>query len=298
MKTIKLLAITMLALAACGDNKSVLDASVNDARPDSMVPFPAAPTLGAQIDRMGRPAVNTALNHGFDPTQAGKDAKDAYNAMSDKAAWLAPANVGEFMKNLAMIDVLDTGVCGNGLCEASEANVADGTHTACTLDCGAGVVGGTCGDGICAAGESDANCPTTSTPPGDCRAGETGSGIANGCRNNILYNGLPGGGAPAATSYATLAGLLADDELYVDTGAASCIAYLAVEAEAVIDIPPTCGGRSPEYDVIDYSYSMLAMGLKGFNIATTPFTALVTDGATVHADVDQDVFPYLGAPNP
>src|SRR6185369_12071168 len=42
--------------------------------------IPPPPVIGAQIDRFGRPVVNTALNHAFDPdeTAAGL-AKDAYN---------------------------------------------------------------------------------------------------------------------------------------------------------------------------------------------------------------------------
>src|SRR5438045_6193332 len=42
---------------------------------------PAPPALGAQIDRMGRPAINTALNNTFNADAASKGkAKDAYNA--------------------------------------------------------------------------------------------------------------------------------------------------------------------------------------------------------------------------
>lgn len=75
---------------------------------------PPPPTLGAQIDRFGRPAINTALNHTFDATAATKDAaKDAYNADSNAGMWVT-TNVGEFAKNLAVLDALDTN-CGNQL---------------------------------------------------------------------------------------------------------------------------------------------------------------------------------------
>ncbi len=72
---------------------------------------PKAPTLGPQIDRMGRPAINTALNHTFDLDATAKDtAKDAYNANGDPTKW---ANyVGEFETNLAILDSLDMD-CGN-----------------------------------------------------------------------------------------------------------------------------------------------------------------------------------------
>lgn len=67
--------------------------------------------LGAQIDRMGRPTINAATNHAFDPNMATKSAaKDAWNQMSDPAEWptLAPA----VAKSIAMLDGIDA-VCGN-----------------------------------------------------------------------------------------------------------------------------------------------------------------------------------------
>jgi hypothetical protein len=75
--------------------------------------MPAPPVIGMQVDRIGRPAVNTALNHGFDATAAAGTAKDAYNADNTAAMWKTNY-VTEFSKNLAIIDALD-GVCGNQL---------------------------------------------------------------------------------------------------------------------------------------------------------------------------------------
>jgi hypothetical protein len=72
---------------------------------------PVPPKLGAQIDRFGRPAINTALNHTFDVDPAKGMGKDAYNKESDPAKWAALAG-GEFAKNLAILDGLDT-KCGN-----------------------------------------------------------------------------------------------------------------------------------------------------------------------------------------
>ncbi len=74
---------------------------------------PAPPTIGMQLDRMGRPAINTALNHAFDGTAAAGTAKDAYNADSAPAGWAA-AYTAQFEANLAIIDALD-GTCGNQL---------------------------------------------------------------------------------------------------------------------------------------------------------------------------------------
>jgi hypothetical protein len=77
---------------------------------------PAAPALGTQIDRFGRPAINTALNHTFaaDAAATGK-AKDAYNQDGDSSKW--SANAVEFSKNLGIFDSLDT-KCGNQLLAA------------------------------------------------------------------------------------------------------------------------------------------------------------------------------------
>lgn len=288
MKTIKLLAVAAVALIGCGDNKSVPDARVIDGAPADAYcsNCPAAPTLGAQIDRMGRPAVNTVLNRGFDAPQINGAAKKTYNEDASLANWAT--YVPEFMSSLAMIDVLDSGVCGNGICETGEQNAA-GTGQ-CTADCpNTGQVGGVCGNGTCELGETNANCAA------DCTTvGQVGFAPANGCGNQALY--APGtNGAPAATSYGPLATLLSNDQFFLDTSKSSCQFYLAVEFGVVTGGGnSTCGGRAPQYDVIDYSFSMLAMGLKGFNAQLQP---LFKDNAPVHDDYLPD-FPYLGTPHP
>jgi hypothetical protein len=88
--------------------------SGTDAAKDSGPSTPPPPVLGAQIDRIGRPAVNTAANNTFNPdaNAAGK-AKDAYNADTDPTAWVKNYG-GEVAKNLAIYDGLDTN-CGNQL---------------------------------------------------------------------------------------------------------------------------------------------------------------------------------------
>jgi hypothetical protein len=78
---------------------------------------PAPPALGTQIDRMGRPAINTALNHVFDPACAAPGlcaAKDTYNADNNPANWSSADGgyVPQIYGNLAIFDALDT-VCGN-----------------------------------------------------------------------------------------------------------------------------------------------------------------------------------------
>jgi len=89
MKTLNKLLAVALTLAACGDDGGGgKDAPGSDGNNN----FPPAPTLGAQIDRIGRPAVNTALNAVFEPDAAKKAAqKDAYNQASNADAWAATA---------------------------------------------------------------------------------------------------------------------------------------------------------------------------------------------------------------
>ncbi len=232
MNTIKLLAVAAIALISCGDNKSVPDARVIDAPPADAYcsDCPAAPTVGAQIDRVGRPAVSTALVRGFDASGAAQTDKLAYNRNSDSSTWLAPTNLAEFAKNLALIDVLDTAA-------------------------------------------------------------------TTGCGNQAFYNGNPnGGGAATATSYFALATILANDQLFLDTSKAACAFYLAVEFGAATGNYQTCGGRAPEYDVIDFSYSMLASGVGGFTIAGTSITPKIGDMVSKHDDYLTD-FPYLGEPH-
>lgn len=260
--TIKLL-ITSLALVACGDNKTRPDAArrADSAPPDAYCSnCPDAPALGTtQLDRMGRPAINTALNKAFTDTTptstGGAAAKDAYNAASDKTAWVA-TNVGEFAKNLAILDVLDGLFCGNLVCETTE------TNATCAADC-----------------------------PGAAGTAQIGCGNQVAVNNTATTN---------IGAYGTLAGMLADDRLYVDTSKTICAFYLAVEfgvVTAVGGVPSntTCGGRAPAYDVIDFTYSALSAGLGGFT-APPAFMPKIGDGVTAHTDL-LTTFPYLGAPH-
>jgi hypothetical protein len=239
--------LVALLAVACGDNlkPNTNDSGVADGSGGG---FPAAPTLGVQVDRMARPAINTALNHGFDPTPAAGTAKDAYNQDGSPGGWQA-AYVAQFAGNLAVLDALDTGIT---------------------------CVNGTCG-------------PATVPTAGD------------GCGNQVEYNGqIGGGGTPAADSYTTLAGLLANDELFLDTTKAMCDLpnhqnYLGVEFNVLTSAGGvTCGGREPHNDVIDTSYAALAIGLNGFNNST--FTPAFGDGVGPHTDL-LDAFPYLGPPH-
>jgi hypothetical protein len=217
----------LLACGACDDNTMMM-MTVPDMAMNLM---PSAPTLGAAIDRMGRPAINTALNQSFNPVDASKNAgKDAYNAEGNQANWATLMVEGkpitkEFAGNLAIIDALD-GKCGNQLLSGGDST-------------------------------------------GDAGAAE----------------------------YAALAGVLVDDELYVDTSIGDCTLkmiggqpvpnYLSVEAR-FLGLPfVACGGRTPLDDVIDVSYTVLALGIAGRvsdGIDTDDHTASLTD------------FPFLADP--
>src|SRR6185503_7076686 len=154
--------------------------------------------------------------------------KDAYNADGSKTTWtaLGTGYVSEFAKNLAILDAVDGAYCGNMMCEVSE------TNATCAADC-----------------------PT---------AAQVGTTLP-GCGNQV---GKPTGYAAATNAtaaYGTVGGLFADDRLYLDTEKTICALYLAVEFGVVTGAGnTTCGGRAPSYDVIDFTYSALALGLLGF----------------------------------
>ncbi len=184
-----------------------------DAGPVEPMPLGAdnPPALGAQIDRMGRPAINTALNNPFNGDATARNAaKDAYNSDDDPSTWAATWS-DDFQTSLAILDSLDRN-CGNQL-------GADGVE-------------------------------------GD--------------------------------RYAFLAGVLVDDQLYVNTASGTCGTYLGHEAE-VLEIVEDggCGGRTPNDDVIARSYSVLAAG------ALSGVDDTITEDDAEH---DASTFPFLAAP--
>ncbi len=264
MKNLTTLLVSLTAAAgllACGDDLKPAGSIDAPKAPDAFVPpTPPAPTLGAQIDRMGRPAVNTALNALLDPDPLKTAKKDAYNHAADRTMWSAavtnPAGMdmvpyspapktvrSEFAKQLAILDALDQGLF----------------------------------PGV-------ANPSTPGTPPGTEGPGE-------GCYNGALHD------KPAGSGYLTLASVLADDQLYVDTAKLTCNFYLSLEVEVATGRGvrhSQCGGRTPTHDVIDTSYSLLAAGTNGFDLMLAP---KIKDGVDAHTDVNNNTFPFLGAPH-
>jgi hypothetical protein len=88
---------------------------------------PNVPNLGAQQDRMGRPAINTALNNTFLYTLGGgtpvtdmerHDAEGDYNGDDDAAGWAATWG-NDFAVSLALVDSLDAN-CQNGLASGGD----------------------------------------------------------------------------------------------------------------------------------------------------------------------------------
>jgi hypothetical protein len=69
------------------------------------------PTLGNQIDRMGRAAINTATTKTFTPDPERNAAEDAYNADDNLATWAADFGP-DAGAALGVLDSLDAN-CGN-----------------------------------------------------------------------------------------------------------------------------------------------------------------------------------------
>jgi hypothetical protein len=106
-------------------------------------------------------------------------------------------------------------------------------------------------------------------------------------------NQFAAGTTAAAGRYDALAGVLADDRLYVNSATGTCSTYLAVEAAFVTGGAlgaNDCGGRTPTEDVIDETFSLLAIGAPSG----------VTDGIDRDAEggASATTFPFLGSPNP
>jgi hypothetical protein len=183
---------------------------------------PPAPSIGAQIDRLGRGTINVAVTDPFDITAAGQaGTRDAYNADDNEAGWTSKW-VADLETILAIYDGAD-GTCGNQL-------LADMTKT-------------------------------------------------------------------DKTRYATLATVLADDRLYLDTSKTACATYLGVELNAVGVANSDCGGRTPNEQVVHVMYTAATVGAAGF---MQDGSFAVTDGVPADGDgtgASLTAFPFLAAPN-
>jgi hypothetical protein len=106
--------------------------------------------------------------------------------------------------------------------------------------------------------------------------------------DTVCGNQLLAGDTAVAGRYDALAGVLADDRLYVNTDSGTCQTYLAVEANFLGITNDDCGGRTPLYDTVDVSYSVLATGL----------LSGVGDGVDLDEDGNASAsdFPYYDRP--
>lgn len=99
---------------------------------------PAIPALGPQVDRMGRPAINTALNDtfllqagGVSTTAAREASQDNYNEDDGESTWAA-TYTPTFAKQLGVLDSIDTGLGGitnETACENQLVSCGDITDT-------------------------------------------------------------------------------------------------------------------------------------------------------------------------
>jgi len=125
MRLVHSLVVLALALGGCGNHA---DSSHHDGGNADDAGVPPPPTLGAQIDRLGRPAISTLLVAALaDPGPATTAQKDMYNQAADAAMWkttMLRTNISierELELNLAVFDAIDTGLsvtqagCGNAM---------------------------------------------------------------------------------------------------------------------------------------------------------------------------------------
>ena len=105
------------------------------------------------------------------------------------------------------------------------------------------------------------------------------------CGNQLLADGIEG---DSEDRYSTLAGVLADDQLYLNSESGDCSIYLGLEAQVVGALTDGgCGGRTLGYDVIATSYTVLAAGALDLSYDDT----ITADDAEALGE-----FPYVAAP--
>jgi hypothetical protein len=117
--------LSLFALVACGGGSS------SPGTPPPVTPPPVTPpasnppkpsVAATQVDRMGRPAVTTALINpfGLAPGKTSGQSKDEYNASATPSTWQA-SFAAEIQTSLAVFDGID-GVCGNQILAAPTLN--------------------------------------------------------------------------------------------------------------------------------------------------------------------------------
>jgi len=119
-------------------------------------------------------------------------------------------------------------------------------------------------------------------------------GLDNNCGNQFAADKTK---TTNAGRYGTLASVLADDRLYVNTGSGTCALYLGVEANATKFLTNTdCGGRTPLENTVDVTYQLAAAGtVCALTTAACPITNGI--GADAEGGASISAFPFLGNPN-
>lgn len=102
-----------------------------------------------------------------------------------------------------------------------------------------------------------------------------------------------------ASRYGGLAGVLADDQLYVRTDRMKCGLYLAAEADAVglTANNGDCGGRTPVEDTVKETYSLLVIGAPTGITDGLPTNGTTGFGSDAEGGANATAFPFLGPPN-
>ena len=123
-------------------------------------------------------------------------------------------------------------------------------------------------------------------------------GNGNACGDNPLTNRSsydPADGLDTGTSrYSVFAGVIIDDQIYINTNSqgaelGACREYYAVELTAlgITGLENDCGGITPSYNIIQTSYSLFATGVR------TGLDDGITSDDVTHSNTN---FPFLAAP--
>lgn len=111
-------------------------------------------------------------------------------------------------------------------------------------------------------------------------------GLDTMCGNQILANNAD----TSAARYDGLANALTDDRIYLNSSSGTCNQYLGVELNATgLVTNNDCGGRTPNYDSIDVTYTALASTL------AAPLGDNVNSDNVVHSTT---AYPFLAPPIP
>lgn len=153
-----------------------------------------------------------------------------------------------------------------------------------------GLIGTFNGDDVAAGAAKDAYNAAAPSAWSSFKGEMMGSMAILDSLDEVCGNQLLADDANADGRYSALANVLVDDQLYVSSASGTCGTYLGLEGEIVGALAAGqggCGGRTPNDDIIERTYSVLALGsLTGFD------DTIIADSAN-HT---LDRFPFLASP--